>query len=71
MPCFFKHDSSAVRLVLEPLAAATEEDDVEVVFELLLELVPQAAIAKLARTTAASKNMSREARRCLLVMNFM
>jgi hypothetical protein len=69
-PCIFKHASSAVRLVLEPLAAATEED-VEVVFELLLELLPQAAIATLARTTAASKNMSRDARRCLLVMNFM
>jgi hypothetical protein len=68
MPCFFRHASSEVRLVLAPLVLAAEED-VEVV-ELLLELLPQAAIARLARATAASKNRSRDARRWLWVMDF-
>jgi hypothetical protein len=70
MPCCFKHVSSAVRLVVEPLAVAAE-DDVEVVFVLLLELLPQAAIARLAKTMAASKSVSRNARRWLLAFDFM
>jgi len=47
-------------VALEPLPA---EDDVDVVFVLLLELLPQAAIARLAKTTAASKSIRRNGRR--------
>jgi len=59
-PCFLRQASSDVRVALEPLPA---EDDVDVVFVLLLELLPQAAIARLAKTTAASKSIRRNGRR--------
>lgn len=68
MPCFFRQFSSAVRLVVAPLVEAAD-DVVDVVFELLLELLPQAAIARLV-TTAASNSISRNARRCLVAVDF-
>jgi hypothetical protein len=69
MPCFFKHSRSAVRVAVEP---PLEEADVEVevVPGLLVELVPQAAIARLA-TIAASASMSRSARRRWLPVDLM
>ena len=66
MPCFFKHVTSAVRLADEPLV---DDADVEVVPELLVELLPQAASARLV-TIAASAGVSRSARRRVLLGDF-
>jgi hypothetical protein len=60
-PCFFRHSSSAVRVALE-VPPAVVDVDVDAALVLLLEL-PQAAIARLANTTAASKSIRRKARR--------
>jgi hypothetical protein len=65
MPCFFKHASSAVRVAVEPPLAAADVD-----VEVVLELVPQAAIARLAMI-AASASMRRSARRRLLSVDLM
>jgi hypothetical protein len=56
-----------VRFALEPLV---EEADVEVVPELLVELLPHAASARLA-VIAASAGISRIARRRVLLGDFM
>jgi hypothetical protein len=56
-----------VRFALEPLVA---EADVEVVPELLVELLPHAASARLA-VIAASAGISRIARRRVLLGDFM
>jgi hypothetical protein len=61
MPCFFKHAASAVRVAVEPPLEA-EDGEVEVV----LELLPQAAIARLATIAASASMISRSARRRLL-----
>jgi len=67
MPCFFKHVTSAVRLAVEPLV---DDADVEVVPELLVELLPHAASARLA-VIAASAGVSRSARRRVVFGDFM
>lgn len=46
MPCFFKHSSSEVRLVIEPLFAVADDAEVEVVLVELVVLLPQAAIMR-------------------------
>lgn len=69
MPCCFRHASSAVRRALEPLLVAAE-DDVDVVVEPPLEVLPHAAIARLAATTPAGRSISRGARRSFLAVDF-
>jgi hypothetical protein len=59
---------SAVRLALEPPVEA--DADVEVLLELLDELLPQAASARLA-VIAASAGISRSVRRRVLIGWFM
>jgi hypothetical protein len=69
MPCCFKQATSAVRVAVEaPLEGA--DVDVEVVPGLLVVLLPQAAIARLARI-AASASMSASARRRWLTGDLM
>jgi hypothetical protein len=67
-PCFFKHWINAVRLA--PEAPVGAEADAEVVVELLDELLPHAASARLA-VTAPSAGISRRARRRELLEGFM
>ena len=67
-PWLFKHCWNAVRVAL--VAPLLEDADVEVVPELLEELEPHAASARLA-VTAASAGISRSARRGVLVEDFM
>jgi len=69
MPCCFKHSTRAVRVAVEPPLEEADVD-VEVVLELLVELLPQAAIARLA-TIAASASISRSGRRWLLAVDLM
>jgi hypothetical protein len=66
-PWLFKHCWNAVRVVL---VAPLLDADVEVVPELLEELLPHAASARLA-VIAASAGISRSARRGVLVGAFM
>jgi hypothetical protein len=66
-PWFFKHCTKAVRLALEP---PLEDAEVELVPELLVELLPHAASARLA-VIAASASSSRVARRRVLLGDFM
>ena len=69
MPCCFKHASNAVRVAVEPPLEEADVD-VEVVPGLLVELLPQAAIARLA-TIAASASKSASARRRRLTGDLM
>jgi hypothetical protein len=64
MPWFFRHATSAVRVAVEP---PVEEADAEA--ELVLELLPHAASARLA-VIAASAGISRVARRRVLLVGF-
>ena len=64
MPWFFRHCTNAVRLAL--VAPLLEDAEVEVVPELLEELEPHAASARLA-VAAASTGISRSARRRVLL----
>jgi hypothetical protein len=66
MPWFFKHCTNAVRLALDPVVDVPDAD-VEVVLVLLL---PHAASARLA-VSAASAGIIRNARRLVLVGEFM
>jgi hypothetical protein len=65
MPCCLRHCTSAVRVAVEP---PLEVADVDV--EVVPELLPQAAIARLA-TIAASASMSRSDRRRWLTGDLM
>jgi hypothetical protein len=67
MPWFFKHCTSAARLALEPPVEAAA--GVEVVLELLDELLPHAASARVA-VIAASAGISRRARPGVLLGDF-
>jgi hypothetical protein len=69
MPCFFRHATSAVRLAVEELPMEEADADVEVVLELLDEVLPHAASARLA-VIAASVGISRSARRRVLLVGF-
>jgi hypothetical protein len=67
MPWFFKHCTNAARLALEPPVEA--DAGVEVVLELLDELLPHAASARVA-VIAASAGISRRARPRVLLEDF-
>jgi hypothetical protein len=67
MPCCFRHCTNAVRFALEP---PVEDAEVEVAAELLEELEPHAASARLT-AVAASTGITRSARRRVLVGDFM
>jgi hypothetical protein len=66
MPCFFKHSSSEVRLVVEPLLEA-DDAEVEVVLVELVLLLPQAAITRHAVIAADTSNIRIARRRTLVV----
>jgi hypothetical protein len=65
MPWFFKHCTKAERLALEPPVAEADADA-----EVLLELLPHAAITS-AAAMAASTGSSLSARRRILWGDFM
>jgi hypothetical protein len=72
-PCFFKHASSEVRLVVEPLVGVVDDAEVEVEVEVevvlveLAVLLPQAAITR-DTVIAVNRSNSRDARRRILVV---
>jgi hypothetical protein len=66
-PCFFKHASSEVRLVVEPLVGVADDAEVEVVLVELAVLLPQAAITR-DTVIAVNRSNSRDARRRILVV---
>jgi hypothetical protein len=68
-PCFFRQDASAVRLAAET-PVAEDAAGVDVVVEVVDELLPHAAMARVA-VSAASTGMSRRARGGLFLMGIM